>query len=529
VKHKSAALYFEIHRGSSKPCGYIRNSYRKDGKVCHDTLARINGIPLEKLQAMKDAFNGRSHSLQDIKLTDGREYGASAMLYKLAQDIGLGKLIYSRKEEWVGSVMAMIIGRILYAGSKLKLSRTPKFSCLWELCTGHSTRENVDVNKCYDAMDELLKRQDLIQKKLATKHLSDNSIILYDITSSYFEGEHVDSDLVAYGYNRDKKRGKKQIVIGLICTNEGCPISVEVFKGNTNDASTVNGKIQEIKDKFGVTNMIFVGDRGMLTQSNLDSNTNISSITALTHASMKKLCETQFVQLELFDETVTTEVTLPEEPNIRYGLRKNPVRAESERTTRKAIIKITEEKLNEIAVPKRKTTIEKLGARAGKIFAKYGTEKYFSWQVVDGKLKHSHRLEVIADEEKYDGLYVIRTNVSEQEMSISEAVNTYKNLIHVEQAFRNLKTTQLEIRPIYHHNDERIKAHVFLCMLSYYLLWHMQKRLKPLYEADNRLTIDELIETMKVQQKCTVTVGEVKSEHIVEPSAYQSQILELIR
>jgi hypothetical protein len=337
VKLKSTALYFEIHPGKKQPIGYIRNSYREDGKVKHQTISKIHGLTFEQLRAMKSAFDGETMKRDDVKVTDGREYGASDLFCQLAKKTGLDKLIYSRNEPWVRNALALIIGRIIYQGSKLSLSQIPAVSCLWEVC-GVKDEINVDKN-CYDAMDELVARQDLIQKKIAEKHLRAGSVILYDITSSYFEGGYDNSDLVRYGYNRDKKRGKKQIVIALLCTKDGCPVAVEVHSGNTNDSSTVQAKISEIKEKYGVTNFIFVGDRGMLTQKNLDTCSDINTVTALTHAAMKNLCEEKNVQLSLFDETTTIEVILPEEPDIRYALRKNPRRADDERGTRTALIR----------------------------------------------------------------------------------------------------------------------------------------------------------------------------------------------
>jgi hypothetical protein len=279
MKLKSESLYFEIHPSRNKPIGYIRNSYREDGKVNHQTISKIHGLSLEQLKNMKAAFDGEMIACEDIKLTDGREYGASFLLFELAKKIGLDKIIYSRNEPWVRNSMAMIIGRIVYQGSKLSLSRIADISCLWEIC-GVNDRE-IDVDKhCYDAMDELIDRQNLIQKKLALKHLTSASVILYDITSSYFEGEYTDCEQVAFGYNRDKKRGKKQITIGLICTKEGCPITVEVFSGNTTYCTTVQNKIKEIKETYKISDFVFVGDRGMLTQKNIDDCGDIANITA---------------------------------------------------------------------------------------------------------------------------------------------------------------------------------------------------------------------------------------------------------
>jgi transposase len=527
VKLKAKSMYFEIMTGSTKPSGYIRNSYREDGKVKHQTISRINGLTLEQLQNMKAAFDGETIKRGDIKMTGGREYGASAMLYGLAKKIGLDKLIYSRNELWVRCVLAMIIGRIVYQGSKLALSRVADISCLWEICGVSGSGISVDRH-CYDSMDELLIRQKLIQKKLTSKHLVDGSVILYDITSSYLEGGYEYSGTVRFGYNRDKKRGKKQIAIGLVCAKDGCPVAVEVFSGNTADCTTVQSKINEIKSDYGISKFVFVGDRGMLTQKNIDACDDVETVTALTHSAMKRLCEEKNVQLSLFDERTAIEVILPEEPQVRYGLCKNPLRAKKDRRTRNELIQKTEDELAKIAIPKRKTDDKTLAARVAKVFYRYKTEKYFSWNIENMKVVYSRKSSVIASEEKYDGLYVIRSNVPRDAMSISEVVDAYKSLMNIEQAFRSMKTVHLEIRPIYHRTDERIKAHVFLCMLSYYLLWHLNKQLAPLYAKKPDYTRDHAIEVMKSLQKCILTVVGTSTETVAEPTESQLVIQNLV-
>jgi transposase len=529
MKLKSEKLHFEINHSRNKPIGYIRNSYREDGKVKHQTIAKINGIPLEQLQNMKNAFDGKSIDNTDIVITDGKEYGASATLHALAKKIGLDKIIYSRNESWVSSVLAMIIGRIIYQGSKLSLSRVSDISCLWEIC-GINTEIDVDKH-CYEAMDELYSRQQKIQKKLAAKHFEGGSVILYDITSSYFEGEYEDADIVTYGYNRDKKRGKKQIVIGLICSKEGCPVAVEVFSGNTSDSTTVVDKIDEVKKIYNVSDFVFVGDRGMLTRKNIDARPNTLRVTGLTHAGIKKLCEHETVQFSLFDEDVGTEIVLPEEPDARYILRKNPVLKIEEQTTRIKLIEKTENLLKEIAVPKKKTDNKTLASRAAKIFHRYKTEKYFTWDIVETKIEFSRKESVIAEHEQYDGLYVIKSNVTKELMDKREIVEAYKSLINVEIAFRNMKTVQLEIRPVYHRTEERIKAHVFICMLAYYLLWNMNTSLKELYQEDaKKYTQSHLIEILKSQQKFAIVVGEtgIRSHSIAHPTQLQEKIQNLI-
>ena len=279
-----------------------------------------------------------------------------------------------------------------------------------------------------------------------------------------------------------------------------------------------------------MSNFIFVGDRGMLTQKNIDECTEIDTITALKHGAIKKLCEEKNVQLSMFDEKVTTEVILPEEPEIRYALRKNPVRAQKQHKTRSELIQKTEDTLAKIATPKKKAADKTLAARAAKVFYKYKTEKYFTWDIQENKIVYSRKEDIIADEERYDGLYVIRSNVTSDIMTICEIVEAYKSLINVEQAFRNIKTVQLEIRPVYHRTDERIKSHVFICMLSYYLLWHMNKALKPLYEDPEHpeFTLNHVIETMKALQKLKLTVRNITTDTVAEPTEMQRHIQKLV-
>ena len=527
MKLKSEALHFEIMPGKNQPSGYIRNSYREDGKIKHQTVSRINGLSMERLLAMKAAFDGDVIKRDDIIISEGREYGASNLLYRLSKRIGLDKMIYSRSEPWVRDALAMIIGRVVYQGSKLSLSKIPQISCLWEICGISEKDINVDKH-CYDSMDRLFARQKQIQKKLAAKHLKTGSVILYDITSSYLEGEYEYSKLSRYGYNRDRKRGKKQIVIALICAKDGCPIAVEVFPGNTNDGATLQAKVAEIKDKYGIGRFIIVGDRGMLTQKNINTCDGIDTITALTHSAMKTLCEEKNVQLSLFDENTTTEVILPDEPCARYALRLNPKRRENERETRAAVIEKTQTELEKIAVPKRKTDAKTLAARAAKVFAKYKTEKYFIWDVLDMKIIYSVKQDIVRNEEKYDGLYVIRSSVQSDVMSIHEIAEAYKSLINVEQAFRNMKTVQLEIRPVYHRTDDRIKAHVFICMLAYYLFWHMNKALAPLYAQHPEYTRSSVLDKMKALQKVKLTVAGTQTFTVAKPSDTQLYIQNLI-
>ena len=434
--------------------------------------------------------------------------------------------------DWVRDVLAMIIGRIVFQGSKLSLSNITQESALWEVC-GFDTRD-IDVDKhCYESMDKLLERQKDIEKNLARRNLRDNVVILYDITSSYFEGEYKDSNLVDYGYNRDKKKRKKQIVIGLICTKAGCPISARVFAGNTDDFSTVEGKITEIRQDFGISEAVFVGDRGMLKTSNFDSFEHIKTVSGLTHSDILTLLEHDNVQLSMFDENTNTTIVLPETPGVRYVLMKNPVRAKEEDEDLERLLKKTEVEFTAIANYKRKASDEKLNQRLGRAKGKFKVGKYFECGAENGNVTWRRKDDKIAEDVKLHGLYAIRTNAGEDLLNTSEIVSTYRSLVWVEQAFRTMKTTELEMRPIYHKKEDRIRAHVFICMLAFYLFWHMKQRLSPLFEEDgngkNRVvTVDSLIRKLTCVRIEKVTICNNSTYKVTKPTAEQQLILDLL-
>lgn len=528
-------VHLEIQTHRKNPRGLIRTSVRKDGKNTHETISTLTGLTLEQLVLIQAALQGNVVLKKDFIIKNSKEYGASYAFLQLAKDLELDKILYSRTSEpWVKDCLAMIIGKVIYAGSKLSLTRIASDSCLWNICGIEDETINVN-NHCYQSMDKLFERQDTIQRKLAEKHLDNNSIVLYDITSSYFEGEYKDSDIVSFGYNRDKKKGHEQIVIGLICNKEGCPIAVEVFQGNTKDESTVEEKIAQIKHTYGVKNAILVGDRGMITKTQFEriqeNETNyIKTISALTHSQLRHLCEMDCVQLSMFDEHKIIQVIDPENPSIRYGLSKNPIRGKKDKETRQRLVAKTEEALEKIAALKKPVDDATTGIRVGKIINKYGVAKLLIVVIKDGKVTWERNEEKIKEEEALDGLYVIFTDVTEEEMTITEVVEAYRKLIGVEQAFRNLKTAQLEIRPIYHKTDDRIKCHVFLCMLAYYLMWNAKKRLEPLFKTDQdgqskKYTFEHIIERLKSIRKQTVEIEGIATKIVTECDEEQQIIL----
>lgn len=548
-------LHLEIQSHRKNHYGLIRSSFRLNGKVHHTSHGRISGLPLDKLRLIQAAFRGDVIPIDSpdaFTILSSREFGASNSLLQLARDLDLHHILYSRNQPWVGPALAMIIGRLVHAGSKLALSQQGPNTTLWELCGVHGS---VDVDKhCYDVMDRLLERQPAIQQALAKKHLQNGHLVLYDITSSYLEGLYEESELVAFGYNRDGKRGHEQVVIGLICNEAGCPVGVEVFPGNTQDASTVPDKIAQVQQQYGLTELIFVGDRGMITQSNsqkLKGVQGLQTISALTHRQMVELLERKVIALELFDERSIAEVIDPEIPGKRYCLCRNPETAKRETQTRQQLLDLTRQELDSIAQGRKKKAsqtpeklkasarknkvppAEKIGARVGRVLQRYKMGKFVTWSVVEGKLQWQFDQEKIQAEERFDGCYVVVADVPAEKMAKTQIVASYKKLSFVEQAFRNLKTVQLEMRPIYHKKDERIRAHIFICMLAYYIQWHARDRLKELFANDGegkrrQWTFENVLEHLKTIRSNRVKANGVEFEMRTNADADHRKILDLL-
>jgi hypothetical protein len=552
MRKSSSKIHLEIQTSRRSPVGILRTTYwdKEVKKYRHTQHGRLTGHTLEELRMIQLAFRGKVTAVGEsgaMVIEKSRELGASRAILGLARELNLHRLLYSRNEPWVDSAMAMIVGRIVYQGSKLSLCNQWENTCLWELCAIEG-RPDVETH-CYAAMDRLLERRVSIQKALAKKHLSQGSgcagtLLLYDITSTYFEGEYKESELVRFGYNRDRKKGTKQVVIGLICNAQGCPIGSEVFEGNTNDASTVMDKISEIRDQYGLKQFVFVGDRGMVTQKRFEDIQEVGdiyTITALTHGQLNELQSRDVVQLELFDERNIIEISDPKDSSLRYCLCKNPQSAAKESATRKRLIELSDSALKEVANYKRSVSPEQLGARVGRALEKYKMGKFLTWRVEPASPEKSKQHVLswewdeikISEEAALDGCYIIRTDVPTSEMETKEVVKAYKSLGEVERAFRNLKTVQLDMRPVYHKSDDRIRAHVFLCTLAYYVQWHMQQRLKPLFERDGagdqrEWTFDGVINRLKQISRHDITAQGVSFQQDTQPDEKQREIIELL-
>jgi transposase len=531
-------IHLEIQTHRSNAVGILRSSYREDGKIKHSNHGRITGLSLDQLKLIQAAFRGEvipKDSAEAFRTLHSKEYGASYALLQLARQLELDRTLYSRNEPWVQDCLAMIVGRVVYAGSKLALSNQWKNTALWELCgvTGW-----VDVEEhCYLPMDRLLERQKAIQCTLAKKHLQNGHLVLYDITSSYFEGAYEQSDIVLFGYNRDGKKGHEQIVLGLLCNAQGCPVGVEVFAGNTQDAKTVVDKIQELRRDYGLEEVTFVGDRGMITQANaqeLKEIEGLHTISALTHRQMVELLDRKVIQIELFDEKRIVEVIDPDHSLQRYCLCRNPQTAHRETTTRQRLLDRTQAALKKIAERKKKTSPTRLAAQVGKALARLKMGKFVEWEIKDGRLQWSFNQARITQEKLFDGCYIVSADVSKERMSEKEVVAAYKGLSVVEGAFRTLKTVALEIRPVYHKLDDRIRSHVFLCVLAYYLQWHAQQRLQPLFESDGegkyrQWTMENVIERLKGIRRERVKMAQVEFDHVTQADDEQQRILDLLK
>jgi transposase len=386
----------------------------------------------------------------------------------------------------------MTVARILEPSSKLATARALKQETATTSLSLELGLEDLDEDELYDALDWLGQRQKRMETKLSKKHLQDGTLVLYDVSGSYYTGHR--TGLVQFGHPRDGKKGFPQIVYGLLCNAEGCPVAVEVFAGNTADANTLSCQIQKVRKRFGVRRVVMVGDRGLITTKRIDEELRdvegLDWIGALRADSIKKLASQGLIQRSLFDEQDLAEVTSPEYPGERLILCRNPLLAEERARKREELLQATQKKLDEIVAATQRTKRrlrgkDKIGLRVGKEINRYKVGKHFVLKISEESFSYRRDAERISQEAVLDGLYVIRTSVASEAISSENAVRAYKDLAKVERAFRCLKTVDLKVRPIYHWLDDRIRAHVFLCMLAYYVEWHMRQWLAPILFDDH--------------------------------------------
>jgi hypothetical protein len=470
------------------------------------TLANLSKLPDETIEGLKILLKGGQavKSIFDaFEIIRSRPHGHVAAVLGTLRKIGLDQIICASSSRERDLVLAMIVARIIDPSSKLATCRglNP------ETCTstlGELLRvAHADSDELYAAMDWLLEKQPQIEQSLAQKHLSEGTLVLYDVSSTYFEGETC--PLAQFGYNRDGKKGKLQIIFGLLCNAQGIPIAVEVFSGNMADSMTLAEQIEKVRTRFGIERVVFVGDRGILTSARIDQQLKtvqgLDWITALRAPQIRELATQKFIQLSLFDQQDLAEISSPDYPGERLIACRNSLLADERAHKREDLLQATELELDKIiaAVERTKRPLRgaaNIGLRVGKVLNRFKMAKHFHLQITDHSLHYQRNEENIAAEAALDGIYVIRTSVSQELFDSQEAVRAYKNLSVVERAFRCCKTVDLKVRPIYHRLADRVRAHVFLCMLAYYLEWHMRQSLATLlFDHEEQALVEEKLDS----------------------------------
>ena len=494
-------MYIEtVPNRNSPPAILLREGWREGGKVRKRTLANLSKWPPTLVEGLRVLLKGGAavSRLDDaFDIVRSQPHGHVAAVLGTLRDLRLDRMIAGTDSPERRRVLAMIVARILDPGSKLAAARG-----LAGATATDSLAETLELEDCgeddlYAAMDWLLKRQDAIERRLARRHLEDGALVLYDLTSVYLEGRHC--PLGRRGYSRDGKRGKLQIEFGLLCDAEGRPVAVEVevevevFDGNTADPATVGAQIDKLRRRFGFSRVVLVGDRGMLTEARIREDVRpagLDWISALRGPAVRSLVESGAVQLSLFDETDLVEIRSDAYPGERLMVCRNPLLAEERARKREDLLRATEALLDPIvaATTREKRRLkgeDKIGVRVGKVVGKYKMAKHFELDIEEDAFGYRRKPESIAAEAALDGLYVVRTSLPAGELGAEGAVRAYKRLSAVERAFRSLKTVDLKVRPVFHRTADRVRSHVFLCMLAYYVEWHMRQRLKPLLFDDH--------------------------------------------
>ena len=470
----------------------IRESYRENGRSHKRTIANISNLPEEKIEMLSLVLKGvRVAPIDSVfKIEKSTPHGHVEAVLGTIRKLGLETIISSTPSPERDLAIGMIAQRIIKPCSKLATTRAWMDTTLAEEM-GVSDEEVADL---YDAMDWLLERKEKIENKLARRHLKEGSPVFYDVSSSYYEGRTC--PLAFYGHNRDKKEGKKIIVYGLMTDREGRPISIDVYPGNTEDSTTLPDQVEKLITRFHLERVVLVGDRGLLKQTRIDDikqHHHLGWISALRSADIKPLLAEGLIQPSLFDETNLAEITSPDYPGERLVACFNPILAAERKRTRDDLLAATEKELTrlekEVARRTRKLfTDAEIGIKAGRIINKYKMAKHFDVLIEDQRFRWARREDAIRHEELLDGLYVIRTSEPAENISKEDVVREYKNLIKAEVAFRNLKgADDLMVRPIRHRDEQRVEAHIFICMLAYYVEWHMRQALAPLLFQDEEL------------------------------------------
>ena len=494
------AMYIEkVPNRNSPPAVLLRESYREGEQVKKRTLANLSKLPDDIIDNLKLALKGATLSMTEgipnhFEVIRSLPHGHVMAILETIKKLGLDKIISEKSSRIRNLVVAMIVARIINPKSKLATARGFNSETGSQSLGQLLDLEKADEDELYNALDWLLEKQEKIEKHLALKHLESGTLVLYDVTSTYLEGNGC--ELGKYGYNRDKKKGKTQIVFGLLCSAKGCPIAVEVFAGNTSDGATLSGQIEKVRKGWGIENVVWVSDRGILTNSKIKELVKpiegLDYITGLTKPQIRKLAEVEVIQLGLFDQVNLVEFESEDYPDERLIACRNPFIAQKNQLQREALLEAVEKELDLIvqATQREKRALkgqDKIALRVGKILNQFKVNKYYNLEITEEGFSYQRKRELIAQETALDGVYVLRTSLESTLMDAATTVKAYKSLSQVEEAFRCYKSIDLKVRPIYHYKGDRVKAHIFLCMLAYYVEWHLKQCLAPLLFEDEEI------------------------------------------
>lgn len=535
-------MYIDIvPNRNSPPAVLLRESVREGGTIRKRTLANLSALAPAQVEAIRLVLRGEMlvSAESAFEVVRSQPHGHVAAVLGTLRRLSMETLIGSKPSRSRDLVVAMIVARILEPRSKLAtagaLNNETLHSSLGEILGVESANED----ELYASMDWLLARQNRIELALSKRHLSDGTLTLYDVTSTYFEGRHC--SLARLGHSRDGKKDKLQVVFGVLTNEDGCPVAVEVFEGNTGDPATVGPHVKKIRERFGLKRIVLVGDRGMITSArireDLKPNEGIEWITALRAPAIRQLVEGGVLQLGLFDERDLAEISSPEYPGERLVVCKNPLLAAERTRKREDLLVATERVLAKVAAAttRAKNPLKgqaRIGLRVGKVLGRFKMAKHFCLAIDETSFSFERDQTSISEEVALDGIYVIRTSVSAEALSSEAVVGSYKRLARVERVFRSMKTVDLKVRPIYHYKADRVRAHILLCMLAYYVEWHMRRALAPILFDDHDKEAGEMRRTSVVAPAQRSLAAERKthtrrSEDGLPAGSFQSLLADL--
>jgi transposase len=466
----------------------LRRTYREGGKVRNETVGNLSHLPEELVELVRRWLAGERFlvSVEAFEVERSLPHGHVAAVLAMARELGLARLLERQPSPERARVLAMICQQVLAPGSKLACTRALSQSTLAE----ELAVEGVDADQLYGALDWLGERQQQIEARLARRHLAEGAHVLYDVSSSYFEGRTC--PLLALGYSRDRRRGSLQIIYGLLCDRQGRPLAIEVFEGGLHDDKTLPAQIAKLRERFGFATLVLIVDRGMATKANLETLSAVGGIgwiTALKAPQVKRLLREGSLQLSLFDEQSLAEIESADYPGERLVVCRNPLVAAERARKRDDLLAATEAALAPIKQRVDAGTLTgaaEIALAVGQVINRRKVKKHFQLEIADNRFAYSRKQAQIAEEAALDGFYVLRSNLADDTLSAPGVVRSYKQLAHAERAFRTLKSPELEIRPIRHRREDRVRAHAFLCLLAYYLEWHLRRAWAPLLFHDEQ-------------------------------------------